>query len=110
VLIALAVLALMAVTAASFWVFQRSRAGQVDHVVIAYQVLNDSSVTVTFEVHKPAAIAVLCLVEALGDDGGPVGSKEVRLGPNADARVTTTLTTTARAYTGVVQACREERP
>lgn len=109
-LIALAVLALLAVTAASFWASQRSRAGQVDEVVVGYRVVSDSSITITFEVHKPATSSVLCVVEALGADGGTVGSQDVHVGPEAEPRVVTTLTTSSRAYAGVVRGCREERP
>ncbi|MCU1588698.1 MAG: secretion protein HlyD family protein, partial [Frankiales bacterium] len=110
VLIAVAALLLLAVTAGSFWAYQRSTKGTVAYQLLSYRIISDTSVTVTFEVRKPGGSGAVCRVEALGNDGGPVGGQDVQLAPGSDARVTTTLTTTARAYSGVVQGCREQRP
>jgi hypothetical protein len=107
-LIALAVLALLAVTALSAWAFQRSREGQVDQVLVGYEVVSDRSITITFEVHKDDQVTALCRVQALGEHGDPVGEQDVTLGPDADRRVTATVATRARAYSGVVAGCREE--
>ena len=103
--------ALIAVlTAGAFWAYQRSTEGQVSSTLLSYEVVDDRTVTVTFEVHKDAQQRVRCRVEALGDDGGAVGVQDVRLGPDADSRVTSTITTTARAYAGVIRGCQTENP
>jgi uncharacterized protein (DUF58 family) len=97
-------------TAGAWWAYQRSTEGQVTSDLVSYKVIDDRTVTVTFEVHKSSQQRVLCRLEALGDDGGAVGGQDVHLGPDADRRVTATITTTDRAYAGVVRGCRTENP
>ncbi|MCW2544921.1 MAG: TetR family transcriptional regulator [Frankiales bacterium] len=109
-LIALTSVLLAALTAGAWWAYQRSIEGQVTSDLVGYKVVDDRTVTVTFEVHKDAQQRVRCRLEALGDDGGAVGTQDVHLGPDADSRVTTTITTTALAYAGVVRGCRAEDP
>ena len=81
-LVVLAAVLLLAVTAGSFWAYQRSDRGPRSTTgCIGYEVrqrqLGDGHAS---RYARPAGAAVLCRVEALGDDGGAVGSGDVRLG------------------------------
>ena len=77
--------------------------------VVGVHDLTDSSVTVTFEVTKPAGQPAMCTVVAHARNGLEVGKAQVRVpGGAADqtvARVTYTLPTSARAVTGEVPGC-----
>jgi hypothetical protein len=77
--------------------------------ILGVRDLTDSSVTVTFEVTKPAGQPAMCTVIAHSRNGLEVGKAQVRVpGGAADqtvARVTYTLPTSARPVTGEVPGC-----
>jgi hypothetical protein len=77
--------------------------------VINVSDLTDRSVTVTFEVTKPAGQPAVCTVVAHTRDGLEVGQAQVDVPAGSPdqtvARVTYTLPTTARPVTGEVPGC-----
>jgi Domain of unknown function (DUF4307) len=77
--------------------------------VINVRDLTDRSVTVTFDVIKPAGQPAVCTVLAHARNGEEVGRAQVPVpAGNADqtvSRVTYTLVTTARPMTGEVPGC-----
>lgn len=72
-----------------------------------YKVVDDRTVTVTFDVNRPGGAPMTCTVEALDRDFGPVGSISVAV-PQTEtesSRHTATVLTTTRAVTGHVKTC-----
>ena len=99
------VVALLLGTLASYIVFRNSEK-QVEGVEVAHQAVSDTQDIVTYEVHKPKAATVTCVIRARGEDGAEVGRHVITLSqPVAVVRASYTLTTTARAVTGEVQDC-----
>ena len=75
--------------------------------VLGFEVLDDSSVRVDFEVRKPAGQEALCVLRARDDQGSQVGLAEILI-PGSDPDTSTrsyTLRTTARPVTGEVVGC-----
>ena len=106
VLVVVAGLLLAALTAGAYWAFAHARSDQIDFGTTAYKVLSDTSVTVSFEVHKAADRSATCRVEAVDRDGSVVGSVDVGVGRGARVTMSRQLTTTARATTALVSGCR----
>jgi len=77
--------------------------------IISVTGLTDTSVTVTFEVTKPAGQGASCTILGHTRDGLEVGHAEITVPPgNPDettVKVTYTLTTSKRAVTGEVPGC-----
>jgi hypothetical protein len=83
--------------------------------VTRYQVVDDQTVEVAFEVQRPADTAVVCRVRAIALDFSTVGSVDVTIpADEADGAETVaqdvTVRTTTRANTGTVQNCVIEGP
>ena len=98
-----------ALTAGAWWAYERSRQGRLDFATTGYHVDSDSSVTVSFEVHKPRGRVASCAVEALDRDGARVGSATVRVtDTHAQVSASQQLSTTGRAATALVTGCRVE--
>jgi len=70
--------------------------------------LRDSSVTVRFTVHKPAAQTGSCRVRARDYSGAEVGSADVPIGPGRDLTISYPLPTTGRAYALDVLGCTRD--
>lgn len=79
---------------------------QVSAKTVSYEVLDDTHVSVTFEVTKDKNQSVSCVVKALKEDFGIVGYKEVLI-PKGQSGVSmkVTLITTEPAVTGVADNC-----
>ncbi|MGZ4635590.1 DUF4307 domain-containing protein [Oryzihumus sp.] len=93
--------------AIAVWLGLASTVGQVSWTDIGYHVVDDSRVDVSYDVHRPTGKAVTCQVQALDSHFGTVGSVAVHIpapGPDSVHRETT-VRTTSRAVTGVVQTC-----
>ena len=75
--------------------------------VITVTNLTDTTVTVTFEVTKPAGQRATCTVLGHARDGAEVGRAEVEVPAEAPqtSQTTYTLHTTRRAVTGEVPGC-----
>ena len=72
-----------------------------------YTVHSDRSVSVVFEVHKPASRTAVCTVRARDRTGAEVGNSLVRVGPAPKRSVIVTyeLPTSGRAADGEITAC-----
>jgi hypothetical protein len=74
---------------------------------VGFDVLDNATVTVTFDVTKPQDKTATCVVQALDSGFDVVGTSRVQVGP-ADAGVvrrTATVRTTNRATTAQVTSC-----
>lgn len=108
VLLTLAAALVLTLLALTFGAWDRYSSSRVPFTVLGYRVVSDTQVEVRFEVHKATSSTVTCLVRARDRTGSVVGREEVEVGPSegAPTRITTTLTTSARAVAGEVTACR----
>jgi len=93
--------------ALAVWVGLASTLGKVTWVVTGYRVVDDRSVLVQFDVHRPAGQAVTCTVNALDQGFATVGTLEVAVPAGAGRAVhqQVTVRTASRAVTGVVVTC-----
>ena len=73
-----------------------------------FTIENDSTVTIGWEVTGQADVPLVCAIEAQDQDGSVLGLVEVRVPVTGEpARPgTTTVRTTRRADTGLIQSCR----
>lgn len=83
-------------------------ANATDLQTIGYTITSDSSVTIGWEVTGEASVPLVCAIEAQDANGSVLGLVEVRVPvTGAPARSgTTTVLTTRRADTGLIQSCR----
>lgn len=74
---------------------------------VGFSVTSSESVTITFDVAKPADSTVVCTLNALNTNYAQVGTRDVTIGPSdkGEARYTTQIATTELAVTAVVEAC-----
>jgi len=98
----------LALLLGTYAAWDRYSSGRVPFSVRGYEVVDDRTVEIRFEVHKAPSSTVTCFLRALGTEKQVVGSEEVEVGPSDDApvRVTHRLATSARAVTGEVSRCR----
>lgn len=106
-LVAAAVAVVLAAVGWFAWVAFGPGRTQVHTLDIGYEVVDETTTKVTFEVQKPASAAAVCTVRALNSGFAEVGLTDVRVGPAADGAVTVTATvpTSERAVSGNVKAC-----
>ena len=73
----------------------------------SYKVVDDRTVTVTFEVTRPGGQPLTCTIEAMDRTFAPVGqlAYAVPQTPTETSRHTATVRTTNRAVTGEVKTC-----
>lgn len=89
------------------WMTVTSQMSAVDSDDLGYELVDDHSVTVRFQVTGVAGKDVACVVEALDEEFGVVGWKVVEI-PAADTHsqaVSATVPTVAAATTGLVNSC-----
>jgi hypothetical protein len=89
------------------WLGLAATLGKPTWQTVSYKVVDDRTVTVTFDVTRPSGQPITCLIQALGADFATVGSIEADL-PQADTDTTrehVTVRTTTRAVTGTVKTC-----
>lgn len=74
---------------------------------LGYHVVDDRTVDVTYDVHRPPGRDVTCVVRALDLQFGTVGITEVDVPATSEPSVhrTDRVRTTTRAVTGVVKSC-----
>lgn len=73
----------------------------------AHEIVDDRTVTVSFQVSPPARATFACALQALDEDFGVVGWRVIEYPPiegNAQA-IVETIPTVARATTGIVDSC-----
>jgi hypothetical protein len=87
--------------------YSRFSDGRTRYGVTGYKVIDDSSVQITFEVHKDLTTSVTCAVVARDRDNVTVGRKDVVVGPGErdTVQVVDVLSTSRRAATADVSAC-----
>jgi len=84
-----------------------STVGGVTPEVTGYSVDSDTALTVEYDLHRPAGVAVVCRINALDSSRNRVGTVEDTVpaqGPESVHRVVS-MRTTVRAVTGVVESC-----
>jgi len=89
------------------WLALANSVGRVTWTDTEYRVVDDRSVRVGFDVHRPAGQAVTCRVEALDRSFGVVGVLEVDVPASTQRSVheQVVVRTAARAVTGTVKSC-----
>lgn len=94
--------------AGAVWFGLAATVGRVSWTDIGYHVVDDRTVDVRYDVHRPSGTAVVCVVRALDQGYGTVGVVEVRI-PAGEATAVPRndrVRTTSRAVTGLVKDCR----
>ena len=93
--------------ALAIWLALANTLGAVTWTDTAYQVLDDRSVRVEFDVHRAPGQDVTCTVEALDQSFGVVGVLEVPVPASTERSVhqQVVVRTAARAVTGTVRTC-----
>ncbi|MGO4343025.1 DUF4307 domain-containing protein [Pedococcus sp. 2YAF34] len=89
------------------WLGLANSLGAITATDTGYKVLDDRSVRVEFDVHRPAGEAVTCRIQALDATFGVVGVTDVDV-PASDERSVhkvVVVRTASRAVTGVVDSC-----
>ncbi len=76
--------------------------------VYGYEVVDDTRVEITLNVHRPEPLAVRCTVYAQARDHSIVGEKTVTVPADdrEDVRVSISLETERKAVTGVLRTCQ----
>ncbi|WP_409484957.1 DUF4307 domain-containing protein [Arsenicicoccus dermatophilus] len=102
-----AALLLVPLTALLVWIGVQNATGVITPRVLGYQVVDDRTVSVTFDVDRPDGWTVSCEVQALDASFGRVGTLQVTLPPDGRAvtRRQVTVRTTSRAVTGTIKRC-----
>ncbi|MBK8470196.1 MAG: DUF4307 domain-containing protein [Actinomycetales bacterium] len=80
---------------------------QIDATTTGYKVVDERTMTVTFDIHKPPQVAVLCTIQAQDLKKNVVGAAQVDI-PTAPTRTTShqvTIKTTTLAFSGLVHDC-----
>ncbi|WP_295702842.1 DUF4307 domain-containing protein [Lapillicoccus sp.] len=104
---AFSIVATLVVVAAIGWWTLRGSDQRIDAATVSYSVVDDTEVTVSFDVTRPPGLPVTCTIEAMDVHFSVVGSADVVI-PVGGVRTThheSTVRTTSRAVTGVVQDC-----
>lgn len=100
------VVGLVAAVVIGWWTF-RNESQRITATTISYQVVDDTTVAVSFDVSRPPGLPVTCTVRAMDSHFTVVGSADVVVPPQGEQVVhqQTTFRTTTRAVTGLVQDC-----
>ncbi|MEP6799050.1 MAG: DUF4307 domain-containing protein [Lapillicoccus sp.] len=104
---ALSILATLAVVGLIGWWTLRGYDQHITATTVAYKVVDDTQVTVSFDVTRPPDLPVTCTIKAIDGHFSIVGSADIVI-PVGTVRTTHhegTVRTASRAVTGVVQDC-----
>jgi len=93
--------------ALAVWLGLANSVGRVTWTDTGYEVVDERSVRVEFDVHRPGGRAVTCRVQALDRTFGVVGVVDVAVPASSERSVhrEVVVRTTSRAVTGVVDTC-----
>ena len=107
-----AVLALLVGVGATYAAYDKFSGGRAQYGTRGYEVVDDRTVRVTFEVGKDVRDTLRCVVNARDARQVVVGERTVDVGPSDRSAVitTTTVTTSSRAATAEVVRCRVVTP
>ncbi len=103
------ILGCAAMLAGVVWFAWSATAGRVSWQTRSYDIVDATSVIVTFDVHRPADVAVTCRLKAMNTRFGSVGNVDVVVpaGPQRSVTSTGTIRTTTQAVTGIVERCEK---
>lgn len=107
-----ATLGLVILTAGAMWWGLAATVDKPNWIEVAWNVKDDRTIDVTYQVSKPQGMTVRCTIEAQAEDHSVAGAADVLIGPQEarETRHTTTLRTTVRAVRGGIKTCREVTP
>jgi hypothetical protein len=93
--------------ALAVWLGLANSVGRVTWADTGYRVVDDRSVRVEFDVHRPAGREVSCRVQALDRTFGVVGVVDVVVPASSERAMhqQVEVRTTSRAVTGLVDTC-----
>ncbi|WP_406832125.1 DUF4307 domain-containing protein [Pedococcus sp. KACC 23699] len=93
--------------ALAVWLGLANSLGQITVTNTGYHVVDQRSVKVEFDVHRPADQAVTCHLKALDTTFGVVGVLDVQIpaSPESTVHQEAVVRTTSRAVTGVADTC-----
>ncbi|MEO5981556.1 MAG: DUF4307 domain-containing protein [Pedococcus sp.] len=93
--------------ALAVWLGLANSLGQITYTNTGYDVVDQRSVKVEFDVYRPAGEAVTCLLQALDTSFGVVGVLDVDIPASQERSVhrEAVVRTTSRAVTGIVKTC-----
>ncbi|MDP3951172.1 DUF4307 domain-containing protein [Microbacterium sp.] len=99
-------IALVVIVIAS-WMTVSQSMNAVDADDLSYELVDEHTVTVRFQVMAPQGKDIACAVEALDEEFGVVGWKivEIPAGDSHMQQLTATIPTVAEATTGLVNSC-----
>lgn len=112
-IIAGAVLGIVVATVVTVIAYQRLGKPEVSGDMVAYQVLDDDTVSVTITVTRPDPTKpVACIVRARARDGSETGRREVLVPPSQETTVvvTTTVKSSVPPYVGDIYGCGADVP
>lgn len=94
-------------TAFIVWYGVTTTVGRIGADVTAYRIVGPSSVVVEYDVHRPAGTPLRCVVTALDERHGRVGtvSDDVPASEATSVHRVVTVRTSTLAVTGVVDSC-----
>lgn len=96
----------LAMTAAIVWLQLAGGTGRVSWNDAGFQITDEASIDIRFDVVRQPDREVVCRLEALDDNKNFVGSREVTVAPGQErSRQIATVQTIARARTGYVDLC-----
>lgn len=113
IVIALGVLTVLLGLAVAISLYQRFEQVAVSGEMVAYDVLDEQSASVTISVtRKDPAVPVVCIVRARARDGSESGRREILVGPSTErtVQVTATVKTYKRPYVGDIYGCGTDVP
>ena len=90
------------------WIALASNAGRITSTTVSYQVVDNRSVVVDFDVTVEPGTALVCEVRAMAANFAVVGSVEVPVPPSSELTSShrATVRTASLAVTGIVYGCR----
>lgn len=93
--------------ALAVWLGLANSVGRITFIDTGYEVIDERSVRVEFDVHRPAGEAVTCRLQALDATFGVVGVLDVDIAASQQRAVhrEVVVRTSSRAVTGVVDSC-----
>ncbi|MBW3085642.1 hypothetical protein KEM60_01846 [Austwickia sp. TVS 96-490-7B] len=103
-----ATIGLIVLTVGAVWWGLAATVGKPNWMDLTWEITDDNTMVVHYQVAKPTDQTVRCLILAQGPDHAAVGSTEVTLGPDPQQQkaYATTVRTTSRAVRGGVDSCR----
>lgn len=113
IVVALGALTVLLGLAVAISLYQRFEQVAVSGEMVAYDVLDEQSASVTISVtRKDPAVPVVCIVRARARDGSESGRREILVGPSTErtVQITATVKTYKQPYVGDIYGCGTDVP